>query len=479
LFAVAVLVARLAMVLLSVRVQAGVTYRVTTALRTRLAHAYLHSSWATQQQQPAGSLQQLVVTFPNQAGNLVGNLAGAGGAGLTLAAMLLVAVVIDATTTGVVIIVLALLALILRPIRKGIERRSQGAVDTQVRFANNVAETGMLALEIQTFGVRDHVEAELDQMIHDYAAAERRVNLLAQAVSPVYVSLAYGAVLLAIAVIAGLSAGTLASVGAVMLIMLRSLGYGQQMQNGSAILHQVLPFLDRLEASTQAFTSSATRHGNRQIESIGQIEFHNVCFAYLDGPPVLQDMSFTIDPGEAIGIVGASGSGKTTLVQLLLGLRTPDAGIITFAGVPLDDIAESSLRSRLSFVPQHPSLINGSLRDNIVFFRDGITENQIINALEAAHLESFVRSLPAGLESNIGSAGHMLSGGQQQRLTIARALVTQPEVIVMDEPTSALDDTAEAVIRDTIADLSGNHTVVVIAHRPSTIKACTRLIQLD
>lgn len=478
LIAAAVLAARLLMVLLSVRVQAGVSYRVTTSLRTRLAHAYLRSSWAAQQQQPAGALQQLVVTFPNQASNLVTALAISGGAALTLVALLLVAAIIDALTTGVVIAVLALLAIILRPIRKRIERGSRKSLEQQVRFASSVAEVNTIGLEIQTFGVRTNVEETLDGIIHEYAAADRRMNLFAQALSPTYVSLAYGAVLLALAVIAGFSASSLASVGAVMLIMLRSLGYGQQLQAGAAALHQVLPFLHRLERETQTLTASASRQGTASINSLGRIEFSNVSFAYPDGLPVLQDLSFTIEPGEVVGIVGPSGSGKTTLVQILLGLRPPDTGTVLFSGVPIDTINESSLRSKVSFVPQKPSLLHGSLRDNIVFYRDDISNQQIDEAVESAHLTTLIRSLPTGLDSNIGTAGHMLSGGQQQRLTIARALVMRPEVIVMDEPTSALDDAAEAVIRETITELAGNHTVIVIAHRPSTIEVCTRLIRL-
>ena len=473
-----VLVVRLIVALLSVRVQAGVSYRVTTLLRTRLAHAYLRSSWAVQQQQPAGTLQQLVVTFPNQANGLVSTLTTAGGAALTLIAMLAVAAIVEPATTVIVVTALVAFSSILRPIRRRIGQRSELAVEQQIRFADNVAEVSSIGLEIQTFGVRDTAQDSLDKLIHQYAAADRRVSLFAGALSPIYVTLAYGTVLLALAVIAQVSTVALASVGAALLIMLRSLAYGQQLQIGAAALSQVLPFLRRLEHETEMLTASATRHDGHDIHCVGRIEVRNLSFAYPGGPTVFSDLSFSVEPGEVVGIVGPSGAGKTTLVQLLLGVRAPDSGEILFSGVPIGSVSEASLRSQVSFVPQTASLIRGSLRDNIAFFRDDISDEAIMDAVEAAHLGPLARALPDGLDSDLGTSGHMLSGGQRQRVTIARALVTRPEVIVMDEPTSALDHEAEAVIRETIAELAGSHTVFVIAHRQSTIEVCDRLVAL-
>ena len=474
-----VLLARLAMALASVRIQMGLSYRITTSLRTRLARAYLGSSWSMQQQQPAGTLQQLVVTFPNTAGGLVNALAHATGAALSLLAMLAVAVVVDPATTGIIVVALVLLSTVLRPIRGRIQRRSEAALTHQVAFANGVAQVSELGLEIQAFGVREPIQDDLEDLIHDYAAADRRVGLFAHAVSPIYVSLGYAAVVAALAIIAAVSAGALESVGAVMLIMLRSLGYGQIMQNGSAALFQVLPFIDKLEGQIAHFTSHSSTNGDTQIDHLTPIEFQSVSFAYRPDEPVLTDLSLQIEPGEVIGIIGPSGGGKSTLVQLMLGVREPDSGEIVTGGVPLRQVDRTSLAPLIAFVPQDPLLITGTVAENVRFFRESITDADIRRALEQAHLTSEVDALPEGIHTYLGERGQELSGGQRQRISIARALAASPQLLIMDEPTSALDMRAEAAIRDTIAALKGSVTVVIIAHRVSTLEACDRLMVIQ
>jgi ABC-type multidrug transport system fused ATPase/permease subunit len=473
------LIVRLISALLGVRVSMGLTYRISVGLRTRLSHSFLRSSWAIQQSQPAGILQQLVVTFPNQGSVLITQLANSLGAALTLIAMLGVAVAVDPPATLVVLLVLVLLGTILRPLRGRVNRRSNDSIDPQVAFSNGVAQVGTLGLEIQAFGVQKQSEEFLDELITTDAIAQRHVGLIAYSVSPIYISLAYGAVIGALVIVASLGTDKMQSSGAVMLVMLRTLAYGQSLQQGSVYLAQIFPFLNRIESTVEEFETNRATSGEQTISHIGLIEFSNVSFSYVPDRTVVQDVSCQLLAGNSYGIIGPSGSGKSTLVQLLLGIRNPTSGSITVDGIDLTVIDRSSWASKVAFVPQDATLITGTVAENIAFYRPGISEQQMVEAARSAYVLDDIQKLPQGFNTNLGERAQQLSGGQRQRLSIARALVGNPEMLILDEPTSALDMKSESVIRDTIAELNGQVTVVVIAHRLSTLDVCSRLMVIQ
>jgi ABC-type multidrug transport system fused ATPase/permease subunit len=204
-----------------------------------------------------------------------------------------------------------------------------------------------------------------------------------------------------------------------------------------------------------------------------------VSFAYDPGRDVLRDISFTIAPREIVGIVGPSGSGKSTLVQLLLGLRDPARGRVLADGRDLRDLVGAELARRITFVPQAPHLIAGTISENIRFLRDDVTQEDVERAARLAHLHDEIAAFPEGYERQVGEHGGHLSGGQQQRLCIARALVEDPDVLIMDEPTSALDVRSEHLIRSTLLELKERMTVVVIAHRLSTLDICDRIMVIQ
>lgn len=476
LFAISV---RLVATLFGVRVSMGLIYRISVGLRIRLSHSFLRSSWAIQQAQPAGILQQLVVTFPNQGSILATQLANSLGSGLTLLAMLFISLTVDPWATLVILFVLIVLATILRPLRGRVNRNSNESIDPQVSFSSGVAQVGTLGLEIQAFGVQQQSEKYLDELIDADATAQRRVGLIAYSVSPVYVSLAYAAVLIALATVASLNTQNLSSSGAVMLIMLRTLSYGQALQQGSVSLAQILPFLNLMESTISEFENNRATSGSEMLLHINSIAAEDVSFSYVKNQPALRNVSFVLEKGRSYGIIGPSGSGKSTLVQLLLGIRDPQSGLISVNGCDLRKIDRSSWSTKVSFVPQEATLITGTVAENIIFFRSEISEEQMIEAARAAHVLEEIEKLPHGFNTNLGERAQQLSGGQRQRLSIARALAGNPELLILDEPTSALDFKSESVIRNTIASLAGKVTVVVIAHRMSTLDACSKLMVIQ
>ena len=220
---------------------------------------------------------------------------------------------------------------------------------------------------------------------------------------------------------------------------------------------------------------------SKALDSPGEICFDGVDFAYDPAVgSVLKDVSFRICPGEAVGLVGPSGSGKSTVLALMLGLLDPSNGRVSVGGQDLRHRGRA-WRAQIGFVPQDIHLVDASIRRNIAF---GLSEDDIDNAavwraVEAAQVREFVEQLPQGLDTVVGERGVRLSGGQRQRVAIAQALYHDPPVLFMDEATSALDDETERVVMDAIEGLKGSRTLVIVAHRASTVSVCDRLIRLE
>ena len=201
-----------------------------------------------------------------------------------------------------------------------------------------------------------------------------------------------------------------------------------------------------------------------------------MCFEYLPGQPALREITFAVKPGEIIGIVGPSGSGKSTLIQLLLRLREPTSGRILVNGRDVREFDLDEWYQHVSFVPQDVHLFADTVAENIRFFREGVEDARIEHAARLANLHDEIAAWPLGYDTPVGERGSSISGGQRQRLCIARALVTEPDILVLDEPTSSLDVKSESLVRATVAGLAPRTTVFVIAHRLSTLSICDRIM---
>ncbi|MEL7834399.1 ABC transporter ATP-binding protein [Fodinibius sp. Rm-B-1B1-1] len=237
--------------------------------------------------------------------------------------------------------------------------------------------------------------------------------------------------------------------------------------------------LKELESATKAFVKD--RKKDIQLSLRHSIEIQNVSYCYPDSEVhALQNISLTIPKGRAVGFVGSSGAGKTTIVDLILGLLEPDEGAIAVDGV---DIRQniSAWQKNIGYIPQSIYLADETLRSNIAFGipKEEINNQQVLKAVELAQLNSLVEQLPEGLDTIIGEHGTRLSGGQRQRVGIARALYHEPEVLVMDEATSALDNITERQITQAIESLKGERTLIMIAHRLTTVKNCDTLYFME
>jgi ATP-binding cassette subfamily B protein/subfamily B ATP-binding cassette protein MsbA len=212
---------------------------------------------------------------------------------------------------------------------------------------------------------------------------------------------------------------------------------------------------------------------------VGHISLRNVSFAYNGAAPVLHNVNLDVRPGEMVALVGPSGAGKTTLCNLVARFYDPTEGQILLDGVDLRDITADSYRRLLGIVEQDTFLFDGTIADNVAYGRRGATLDEITTAAKLANAHEFIHKLPKGYESLIGERGVKLSGGQRQRLTIARAILADPRILILDEATSNLDTESERLIQKSLQALMAGRTSFVIAHRLSTIANASRILVLE
>ena len=211
----------------------------------------------------------------------------------------------------------------------------------------------------------------------------------------------------------------------------------------------------------------------------GSVSFEHVTFSYNKGDEIIHDLSFSVKPGQAIGLVGPSGAGKSTIASLLPRFYDCDSGTIRIDGTDIRDATLDSLRSQVGIVPQETILFNGTVYDNILYGRLDATKEEIIEAAKAANAHDFIMELPQGYDTMLGDRGVNISGGQRQRIAIARAILKNPRILILDEATSALDTESERLVQDALNRLMVGRTAFVIAHRLSTIKNADRILVLE
>lgn len=250
---------------------------------------------------------------------------------------------------------------------------------------------------------------------------------------------------------------------------------------------ETIDLFERAMASTRRIlnlieTPVQVHKGHRALDAEtvrGEVVFEDVTFAYGDGPTVLEHIDLRVAPGETVALVGQTGSGKSTLMKLLLRFYDPVAGRILLDGQDIADIVVQDLRAAIGFVSQDVYLFHGTVRENIAFGRPDASEDDIRAAARAAEAESFILHLPRGYDTIVGERGQKLSGGQRQRLSIARAVLKDPPIVILDEATSAVDNETEAAIQRSMRRMAEGRTVFVIAHRLSTIVDADLVCVLD
>jgi subfamily B ATP-binding cassette protein MsbA len=253
-----------------------------------------------------------------------------------------------------------------------------------------------------------------------------------------------------------------------------------QMSNIGSQLTEALAGLDRTEEIMSMEPEDDEKERTVEIKNMkGEIIFDNVSFAYEEDKEVIHNISFTAQPGSVTALVGTSGSGKSTIASLVASFITPDSGKVAVDGIDIAKIKLDSYRSNLGVVLQDDFLFEGTIKENILFPRPDASEQQLIYAVEAAHVKEFTDRFEDGLDTLIGERGVKLSGGQRQRVAIARAILADPKILILDEATSNLDTESETYIQASLKELMKGRTTFVIAHRLSTIRRANQILVIE
>lgn len=255
----------------------------------------------------------------------------------------------------------------------------------------------------------------------------------------------------------------------------------QAVSAADANLQAQMPFVDRLMESLKGWGQEKKQGSGtgRVPDKSNTIILSGVSFAYPDrSDHVLEKFSLTIEKGERVAIVGKSGSGKTTLLKLITGMLEPVNGTVSFAGIDLRDIDISVMHGRIGYVMQENVLFHTSIRENLLFGKEDATEEELAEACKKACIYEFIAGLPDGFDTVIGEKGIKLSGGQRQRIILARMFLQDIDIFIFDEATSALDQYSENIVQDAISSIPKEKTIIVVAHRESSIKMCDRIVNI-
>jgi ATP-binding cassette, subfamily B, bacterial len=454
----------------------SVSEQALTVTRNLVVKGFFRSNWSLQSTERLGHIQQLLTLNSVATANAVGNLSRGVQALLMVFGLLGAALLVDPTAAIGVIVIGIVLSQVLRPLNVRSKRANKELSKVTRAMATDVTEYTRLSRDFRLFGVESRVLDRLNRLIQDAGHVYRRTQILFNIAPVLYQSFALGFVIVVIAFLTGGGHARFAELGAILLLVLRSVSYGASLQTSIQGVRGSQGMLDDVMSNLHRFEEARISSGDRVPKAFG-VDFDSVEYSYDGVTLALSDITMHIPEGKIVGVLGPSGSGKTTISQLLLGLREPTSGRVAIGGEDAAAISKSDVHATVALVPQEPVLLQGSIVDNIKFFRD-FEEREVIEAAMSAQLHEDITRMPAGYETPVGEGGNALSGGQKQRLAIARALIGSPKLIVLDEPTSAVDGRTEKLIRRTLSDLRGHVTVVIISHRVETTSQCDLLLVL-
>lgn len=363
-----------------------------------------------------------------------------------------------------------------------------GKIGYKLGLINTVMSNRMIA-EIQEsigsakiilgFGRQRRSLVSLSKAFDVLARATVRSQTLSHAIPQMYYP--FGILVLVITMYVGKSfTNTLSEIVAVLYSFMRILPIVGNIMAQRTDLNHFFPSYEQVTALRRRAKELEQPSGNKTFRGLTRdITIEQVGFTYGGGEPVLTNVDLTIPKGKMIALVGKSGSGKSTLIDIIMGFNQPSAGRISIDGTPLQEFDVLSYRSRIGYVPQENTLFNMSIRENLLWAKEDATDDEIIEACIIANAFEFIKDLPDKYETMVGDRGVRLSGGQIQRIALARAVLRKPDILILDEATSSLDTESEHLIQRAIENIARKTTVIIVAHRLSTIINADCIYVLD
>lgn len=458
---------------------ARIIARFEESLRRTLLRRTLAAQWPHLMQQKAGHLEGILLYDVEQASGIFNTITNMVITCTTFLAYIVVAITISWQITVFTLLLGGLLFWAFKPIFYRIRQRSLAASAAQKEANHHVAEHMASAKSIKAMGVEAPVLAGAFGAFARLRKARVSTALYRQSSLAIIEPLGF----IVIAVLFLLNYRTpgfsIISFGVIMYLVQRMFGYVNTLSGQVQIINQAYPYLKAaMDWRRRAGMYAETDEGTESFSLEREITFEQVSFGYRSDALVLNGLSFSVPKGQIVGLVGPSGVGKTTVVDLLLRLLSPTQGSIRADGIDIRKIRLHDWRNHIAYMPQDATLLNATIRHNIRFYGEA-TDEQIEQAARDANIHDMITSLPQGYDSMAGERGVNLSGGQRQRILLARALARNPDILILDEATSSIDHESETLIRTSISNLRSKVTVIMIAHRLSSIMDADSVIILE
>ncbi|HEY5013693.1 MAG TPA: ABC transporter ATP-binding protein [Acidimicrobiia bacterium] len=445
--------------------------------REALISEYLDADYPIQAAERLGTLSTLL-GYATGGSTALGAIVTGLEAALTIAVFVSFSIVIDYRAALILLLTLVVLSVLLRPFMGRTRAFSRQLSQMNVDYGREVTETTRMARDVRVFHANEQIRERMTEISLRIAKVRQKAAFVSSTTAPAYQYIGLLMIVASLGVAQSIHGLDFAKFGVIALLLLRSMTFGQQLQAARQLFVSSMPYIDQLEEQRSVYRSNAVHDGTVTLEGVDHLDVEAVSYSYDGDADALSGVTVSFEVGEVVGIVGPSGSGKSTLSQLILRLREPTSGRILVNGTAATDYTLASWYRHVSLVPQDPRLFHATVSENIAFLDPTITQEMVVAAARAANVHDVIESLEHGYDTLIGPAFRDLSGGQIQRIGIARALARQAKVLVLDEPTSALDVHSEAIIQSTLEAMRGQATVLIIAHRLSTLSICDRILVL-
>ncbi|MBI5655057.1 ABC transporter ATP-binding protein [Candidatus Uhrbacteria bacterium] len=457
-----------------------ITTKYEKDIRVRLLKAFIKADWPFLIDQKLGHLETLLLTNVRNASLVLEHFCMVFVTVASLLVYLVVAFNISATITLLTMGVGAVVFIFFKPLLGGSKKFSYNIeiINKQIAHFLNESIYGLKTIKIM------HVGATISKLGDKYFESLRKESVKIAMLRSVGDALLQPIGVIFICVLFAISykatAFQIGSFAAVIYLVQRIFIFLQQALASMRAINEYSPYLTAILRMEEDVAKSKEEDGGKDAFSFGRsLEFKNVSFGYQAEKLILDGVSFEVKKGETVGLIGPSGAGKTTVVDLCLRLFKPNEGVVAIDGKDVKTIKLEEWRDNIGYVSQDIFLMNDTIEANIRFYDEDVTEADMVEAAKKANIHEFIESLPNKYATVIGERGVLLSAGQRQRIIIARILARSPQILILDEATSALDNESEMQIQEVMENLKGKITVLIIAHRLTTIMHADRLMVLE
>jgi ATP-binding cassette, subfamily B, bacterial len=457
----------------SARVAASIVHRH----RTAVLRSFIDAPWGVSSAESPGALQQVAMANTQVAGAYALTATSLVSAAINIFVLTIAAIAASVVGAAAVGAMAVIVGVAMRPWTRRSRHVGQREAERGQEVAAQFADIVATARPVILFDVRQPVTAGFDAASREQIDLYRSSRFLAAASPSVFQALVTCAVAGGLWVLSGRSAANIAALGSVALLSLRAVSQGQLAQQAVQTLGAQQGFISQLLTTEAQLTAVSVGFGSEDAPHIDSLSLQSATLRH-DERFALGPIDLDIARHEVVGLVGQSGAGKSTIVDLLSRLRRPTSGSLLVNGHDATTYSSASWAARIACVSQEAVLLGGTVADNIRWFRD-LDDDQLLAAAKQANIADEIDAWPEGIDTPVGHGGSQLSVGQRQRICLARALAAQPDILLLDEATSALDNASEERIRAALESLKGSVTMVIVAHRPSTLSLCDRIVRID